>query len=163
MNAKGYRLHIFAIFVAKSTLWIPLTFLKSRKPKVKISIFKSCFSFFFVTHNSKTIRCMQILYLPSDYSATGGSSFSGLWWWMTYAWQATATKRSPSTQDILILTLLWLLFIHSGHCTNSQATSRLLNTCVTGCNEFSSNKWCVSRSSTIIFFIHNYSVYLKTV
>ena len=41
----------------------------------------------------------------------------------------------------------------------SQATPRLLNLCVTGCDEFASNELCTS--STIVFFI--YLVYLKTV
>ena len=33
----------------------------------------------------------------------------------------------------------------------SQATPELLNTCVTGCDKFASNKLCVSRSSTTVF------------
>ena len=62
------------------------------------------------------------------------SSFSGLVRCMSYNWRASATKRSPSTQDALVwqLTCTWLLFTYSRCGTYSQATPGLLNTCITG-------------------------------
>ena len=45
---------------------------------------------------------------------------------MSYDWQATARKQSPSTQDILIQTLLWH-FVCSLGVAQSLATPKLLN------------------------------------
>ena len=72
-----------------------------------------------------------------------------------------SNETVPSTQNVLVLTRLWLLFTCSGRDTYSQATPGLLNTCIIGCDKFTSNQLYVSRSSTIVFSI--YSAYLKTV
>ena len=53
--------------------------------------------------------------------------------------------------------LLGLLFIFSGRGTYSQVTPRLLNTCVTGCDELSSNQqWVFGKQK----FGYNFFIYL---
>ena len=74
------------------------------------------------------------------------SSFSGLGWRMSYDQWATALELSPKMQHALVRHLLGLLFTYSGCGMYSQATPKLLNTPVTGCNEFVTNQLWVSRS-----------------
>ena len=111
------------------------------------------------THNSKTTRCMQILYIPNDCSATEHLPFL-VWGRRTsYDWRAMAKKRSQSMQDERVRRLLGLLFTKSGCGTYSQATPGLLNACVTVCDEFS-RQLPASRSWTTVFSIY---LMLKTI
>ena len=74
-SAKRLQTTSLGYSIAKSTLQVPLTFNKAEKTKRENVNFVHLLSFFFlssssVTHNSKTTRCMQILYIPNDCSAT---------------------------------------------------------------------------------------------
>ena len=112
------------------------------------SNFVHLFPFLSHMHNSKVhgvcthIHTKWLLY----YSA---SSFSGLERHTSYNWQAIASKLFPKTQCTLARRLYGLLFTYSGHGTYSQATPRILNACITGCNKLASNQLWVSRSLTI--------------
>ena len=90
------------------------------------------------------------------------SSLFGTGWRTSYDWWATAMKQSSNMQNVLMPILLWLRLMYSECGMNSQDTSRLLNTCITGCNEIASNELCVSRSLTINFSISSaeYIVYI---
>ena len=55
---------------------------------------------------------------------------------VSYDWQVTATKLSLEALCVLGRQLLGLLFTYSGRGTYGQATPRLLNSCVTDCDEF---------------------------
>ena len=54
---------------------------------------------------------------------------------VSYDWRVTAMKLSPETLLVLGSRLLGLLFMYPGRDTYGQATPRLLNSCVTGCDE----------------------------
>ena len=75
---------------------------------------------------------MQILYRTT--APLHGMCLSGLGHHTSYNWQATCTasKLFPKVHHILIPMLLGLLFTYFGRDTFSQATSGLLNACVTG-------------------------------
>ena len=83
---------------------------------------------------------MQILYMPNDCSVIGPLSFSALEGRTSYDWQDTAMKLSPKTLRMLGRQLQELPFMYSRHGTYSQATSKQLNMCFTGCIEFASNQ-----------------------
>ena len=55
---------------AKSTLLVPLTFIKTKKTKQENFSFVHHF-LFSIVHNSKIIQCAQILCKPNDCSANG--------------------------------------------------------------------------------------------
>ena len=73
---NAYRLLLLAILLLNLLYEFRQPLTRPRKPNAKSQFCSSSFfflsSFFFssVTRNSKTIRCMQILYIPNDFSAT---------------------------------------------------------------------------------------------
>ena len=68
------------------TDYIPLlTFLKVEKTKHENFNFVHLLSLS-GTHISKSIRCMQILYIPNNCSTTGHLPSSDLGWHMSYDW-----------------------------------------------------------------------------
>ena len=89
------------------------------------------------------------MYVPNDCSATGHLPF--LVWGGV---QATTGELRPQNglpvRRTLVQQILWPLSMYSGRGMYSQATPRLLNTCVTGYNEFARNQMSVSRSLTVV-------------
>ena len=72
--------------------------------------------------------------------------------WVSYDWRVTAMKLSLEALRMPGSRLLGLPFMYAGRGMYGQATFRLVNSCVTGCDELASNQqWVVSRSSTIVF------------
>ena len=134
MSAKSVQNIAFLLLhaVCKSTLKVPLIFLKIEKNKHEIFNFVHLSSSFFLsflpTHNLKSVRCTQTLH--TKWLLYYKASFSGLGQRKSYDWQAMAWKQCPRTHHVLVWTLLGLLFTNSRHGTYSQATPRLLNVCV---------------------------------
>ena len=81
------------------------------------------------------------------------SPFSGLELRMSYKCWTTASKLSPRVHFVLVRQLLGLHFRYSRCGTYSYPAPGLLSTCVTRCDEFSSNHLWVSRSLVIVFSI----------
>ena len=74
---------------------------------------------------------------------------------VNYDWQATASKLSPEHNAVSFWCFFGFLHNHcmyTGRVTYSQATPRLLNACVTGCDEFGANYSCVCVSSSPLLF-----------
>ena len=116
---------------------------------MKISILFIFFlSSFSNKHNSKTIRCIRILHIPNNCTATGHLSF--LVWGSV---RATIGKLQPRNSYLLFPKMLCvlsrrpleLLFNYSGRDMYSEATPRSLNAC--NCE--------VSRNMIIVFFVYN--------
>ena len=75
--------------------------------------------------------------------------------WVSYDWRVTPMKMSAETLHMLGSRLLGLLFTYSRRGMYGQGTPRLLNSCVTGCDELASNRqWVVSRRLTIVSSIY---------
>ena len=60
-----------------------------------------------------------------------------LWFGVAYTLQLVSYGRETASKESL---LLGLFFTYSWYATYSQATPRLLNTSITGCNEIASNQ-----------------------
>ena len=115
---------LFILALVKCTLSVLLTFLKVKNVHREVSIlfFLGLISFFLLSfsimHNSKTIQCMWMLYIANDPWRTGHLSFlaGGIY---TQVLPTTGKLQPqnapPCMQNILIWTLLWLLFTYSGH------------------------------------------------
>ena len=130
-----------------------------------MSICSSSFFFFFllllssVTHNSKTIRCMQILYIPNDCSATEHLPFL-VWGGVRATTGELRPRNGPRVCKTSVFVDFWgFCLCNPGVARNSQATPGLLNACVTVCDEFS-RQLPASRSWTTVFSIY---LMLKTI
>ena len=166
---------------------------------MKFSILFRFLSFLSVVQNSKTIRCMWILYTKNfvvkyfvrwvklcgyflslqllvinKFSClifVGQATRKNLyqrtalppgiflfWFGVAYELHVQLVSYGYKTvlqyANILIRQLLWLLFMYSWCDMESQATPKLPNACITGRDEFASNKLCVSRTLTIVFCIY---------
>ena len=132
---------------------------KTKREKSIVFIFFLCF-FYSDKHSLENYTaCANIIHTKRLlYYRT--SSFSGLGRRTSDDWRATAKKQSPSMQDTRVHRLLWLLFTYFGCGTYSQATPRLVNACVTVCDEFASRQLSASRSWTTVFYIY---LMLKTI
>ena len=92
--------------IAKSTLKTPLTFSKVEKTKHKNFDFVHLLSSFsFIKHNSKTIRCVQILRTPNDCSDNVDYSYM---FWAVYELRLVSygLKTVSNTLRVLLRTLL---------------------------------------------------------
>ena len=72
---------------------------------------------------------------------------------MSYDWQVTLSKVSPKHNSPTFGHLIGFShnnFDYFGCGTYNQVTLVLFRVCITGCNEFASNKLCVSSHSTIV-------------
>ena len=104
------------------------------------------FSSSFITHNSRTIQCMQILYIPNDFSATGHFPF--LVWCgvraMTGGWWPQNCLQRHSG-------FLFCNFLD--FCSRIPGVAHIVRP-HPDCDEFASNQQWVSGSSTIVVFIY---------
>ena len=131
--------------MAKSTLQVLLTFVKFVKGKLENFTIAIFFLLLSSSHTCITQKLYGVceyytlyIHVSNDYYVTEDLIFG---WHSVQAvtGKLRLQKLSPNTQNVLIRTHLWLLFMYSGHGTHSQATPRLLNRCTTGCNEFASS------------------------
>ena len=114
--------------IAKSTLKTPLTFSKVEKNKHEnfdfvhlLSFFFFLLSFSFIKHNSKTIRCVQILNIPNDCSADGDYSY--MFWAVyelrlaSYGLKTVSTRFAFSFVRFLAFhaIIVWAWHVWSGH------------------------------------------------
>ena len=141
LNARRIQTTFLCYSIAISTLYVPLTFRKVKKSKREN--FTSVTGFFFlvfplfVMHHSKTLLCMQILYMQNDCSATGHLPFlvcGGIW---AMGLQAIQTQNGPTS--VLKMFSFWCFF---SFCLDilglasivSLCRLGLLHACVAGCN-----------------------------
>ena len=127
--------------IAKCTLKTPLTFSKVKKTKLEKFDFLHLLSSpsFFIKHNSKTIRCVQILRTPNDCSSNVDYSYM---FWAVYELRLASygLKTVSNTLCVLLRTLLsfsrnncvgmarmvrphldnWMRALHAGEVTGSD-------------------------------------------
>ena len=117
--------------------------LKVENTKAESFNFVHLLSLFLMTYNLRTIRCMKILYIPNDCSATGDlNSISGLgWvyelWFANYIW----LRNCPDVHKTFPLGHLF------GFCLNSRGVKRIVRlypnywtrVLQAVCNEFASD------------------------
>ena len=142
---------------ANSTQTFPLTSIRLEKTKHKNFDFVHLLSFFlFIKYNWKPLLCMRILNIPNDCSADKDHS---------YLFSASCErllasyglKTASKTLRMLGRRLLEFLFTYSGLGTYSQATPRLPNVCVTGCDELhvaSNQQWVFSKQRFDYSFLY---------
>ena len=73
-SSKSLQTTFLCYSNAKSTLLILLTFIKAKKNK-RENFYSVHLLSFFNKHNSKTMWCMRLIYIPNEHSATGHLPF----------------------------------------------------------------------------------------
>ena len=148
---NAYRLLLLSYSIAKSTLQVPLTFTQGRENQTrKLSILFIFFllSFFLlssVTHNSKTIRCMQILYIPNDCSATEHLPFL-VWGGVRATTGELRPRNGPRVCNTSVFVDFW------GFCLRNPGVARIVRphpdywTRVLQCGDVFSRQLPASRS-----------------
>ena len=116
---NAYRLLILAILLLNLLYKFRQPLTRSRKPNAKMSILFIFFLSSSVTHNSKTIRCMPILYIPNDCSATEQLPF--LVWGGV---QATTGELRPRNGPPVCKTLVFINFC--GFCLRIPGVARIV-------------------------------------
>ena len=165
-SAKRLQTTSLGYSIAKSTLQVPLTFNKAEKTKrekVNFVHLLSSSSFFLllssVMHNSKTIRCMQILYIPNDFSATEHLPFL-VWGGVRATTGELRPRNGPRVCKTSVFVDFW------GFCLRNPGVERIVRPhpdywtrVFTVCDEFS-RQLPASRSWTTVFSIY---LMLKTI
>ena len=133
--------------IAKYSVEVPLTF---NKVKNQTWNFQSCSSFFWfgfffsVMHNSKTRQCVWILCILNNCFASGDHFY--LFWAVCELWVARfgLKKLFPRSFAFSFKQSLASHIIIAGlACIVRPHLKYLLNTCVTGCDEFAIGTYCV--------------------
>ena len=104
-SEKSLQTTSFCYSIAKSILKTPPTFSKVEKTKHENFDFVHLLSSSFIKHNSKTIRCVQILNIPNDCSANVDYSYM---FWAVYELRLVSygLKTVSNTLHVLLRTLL---------------------------------------------------------